>query len=234
MSETGIIHRHAEALEHLLMGYRTEPESRREETEPTALDNFTIAVSREIGTPAQEVAKEIGERLGWPVYDREVPRRIAEELHVPVAVVEEIDERRMSWLLECFEAFGSGRVLSESRYFHHLMSVVRSLGEQGRCLILGHGAAFLLPPQSTLRVRLVGDREDRIAAFSRACRLDHRTAVGKLDQLHRERSRFLREHFHVDPTQPRNYDLVLNTSRWTPSHCCDFILHALQQKAHCI
>jgi cytidylate kinase len=232
MTVTGFIHRQAEALEHLLVGYHTEPESGREATEQTALDRFTIAISSEIGTPALEVAREVGERLGWSIYDREVPKRIAEELHVPVAVVEEIDERRKSWLLECFESFSSGCELSESRYFHHLVSVVRSLGEQGRCLIIGHAAAFLLPPQGTLRVRLVGDRHDLITALSRVRRVDVCTAARQLDQINRERTRSLREHFHVDPSQPRNYDLVLNTSQWKPSDCCDFILHALQQRAN--
>jgi hypothetical protein len=184
-----------------------------------------------MGTPAVEVGKGVGERLGWPVYDREVPKRIAEALHLPVAAVEDMDERQKSWLLECFEAFGSGRELSHSRYFHHLICVVRSLGGQGRCLIIGHAAAFLLPPQETLRVRLVGDRHDRIASFSRARRLDHRMAGRQLDRINREHSRFMREYFHVDPSQPRNYDLVLNTSQWLPSECSEFILHALKQKA---
>ncbi|HEY7329914.1 MAG TPA: cytidylate kinase-like family protein [Gemmataceae bacterium] len=231
MTVTGLIHRQAEALEHLLVGYRTEPESRTDRAKQTELDRFTIAISREIGTPALEVAQQVGDRLAWPVYDREVPKRIAEELHLPLAAVEGMDERRKSWLLECFEAFGSGRELSQSRYFHHLICVVRSLGEQGHCLIMGHAAAFLLPPQQTLRVRLVGDRHDRIAALGRASRLDHWTATRQLDQINHEHSRFMREHFHVDPSQPRSYDLVLNTSQWSPSDCSEFILHALRQKA---
>jgi hypothetical protein len=231
MSLTSFLHHQAEALEHLLVGYCTEPEPICTMPEQTALDRFTIAMSREVGTPIQDVAREVSERLGWPVYDREVPARIAAELHLPVAVVEEIDERRQSWLLECIESFRSCGELSESRYFRHLIGVVRSLGEEGRCLIVGHGAEFLLPPQTTLRVCLIGDREDRIAAFRRVRRLDRWTAARQLDQLDRERSRFLREHFHVDPSQPRHYDLVLNTSQWSPADCGDFILRALQHKA---
>lgn len=231
MTVTSFLYHQAEVLEHLLVGYCTEPDAICATSEETALDRFTIALSREVGTPIREVAQEVGERLGWPVYDREVPAQIAHELHLPVGVVEDIDERRQSWLLECLESLRSHGELSESRYFRHLISVVRSLGEQGRCLIVGHGATFLLPSPTTLRVYLVGDREDRIAAFGRAGHLDRWTAARRLDQLDRERSRFLREHFHVEPGQPRNYDLVLNTSHWSPDDCGDFILRALQHKA---
>ncbi len=231
MTVTSLMIRHTEALEHLLVGCCTEPEPRYLTPEQTALDRFTIAMSRETGTPALEVARQVGQRLGWPVYDREVPARIAEALHLPVGAVEAIDERRQSWLLECLESFTSHGDLSESRYFRQLISVVRSLGDQGRCLIVGHGAEFLLPPHATLRVRLVGNREDRLAAFSRTRHLDHWRAARQLDQIDTERSRFLHEHFHVDPSQPRNYDLVLNTSQWSPTDCADFILRALHHKA---
>ena len=229
MTVTHLLHRRAETLEHLL-SYRIEPEITAQPT-ATAVDPFTIALSREVGTPALEVARQIGGLLGWAVYDREVPARIASDLHVPAAIVEEVDERRQSWLLDCIESFASPCHLSESRYFRHLLSVVRSLGEQGRCVIVGHGAEFILPPRSTLRVRLVGNREDRIADFARRFHVDHWKAANKLHETSRERSLFLREHFHVDPAQPRNYDLVLNCSQWSPSDCADFILRALHHKA---
>jgi cytidylate kinase len=88
-----------------------------------------------------------------------------------------------------------------------------------------------LPPQTTLRVRLVGEREDRIAAFGRRRHLDHLTAAREVEQVNRERSRFIREHFHIDPAKPRHYDLVLNTSQWSAADCADFILEALHHKA---
>jgi cytidylate kinase len=231
MIATKFLHRQAEALEHLLVGYRTESVTSYVTREETALDRCCIALSREPGTPVREVAREVGERLGWPVYDREVPALIAQELNLPVVIVEDIDERRQSWLLECIESFSSGAELSEGRYFRHLISVIRSLGERGCCLIVGHGAEFILPANSTLRVCLVGNREDRIASLSRRLHIDHATAERRLDEIHRERSRFLSAHFHVDPAQPRNYDLVLNCSQWSPSDCADFIFRALHHKA---
>lgn len=221
MTINSFLHRHAEALEHVL-GYRTEEKSRTVEAAETRLDRFTVALSREAGTPEQEIAAEVGERLGWPVYDRELPALIAEELHLPLHVVTDLDERRQSWLLECIESFGTRAELSESRYFRHLISVIRSLGSRGRCVIVGRGAAFILPSQSTLRVRLVGG----CSSFS-----VRGTRNSRLETINRERSRFLRDHFHVDPTQPDHYDLVLNTSQWTISECADVILRALHHKA---
>jgi len=230
MTVSSFLPRQAQVLQHLF-GYRAEQEQPNAEPMRSAVDRFTIALSREAGTPAAEVAHAVGERLGWTVYDHELPECIARELHLPVSAVEEVDERGQSWLLECLEAFASQPELSHGRYFLCLIAVIRSLGEQGRSILVGRGATHILPPRSTLRVLLVGDREDRITAFSRCFHLDRQTAARKVEEINRARSRFIREHFHADPTKARHYDLVLNTSQWSPSDCADFVIQALHHKA---
>jgi len=229
MLDTSVLPRQAQALQRVF-GYMTEQHPTPIGEPRTALDGFTVTLSYEAGTPGHEVAAEVGMKLQWPVYEHELLEQIAHELHLPVAIVEEIDERRQSWLLECLEAFVSKPELSESRYTRHLIALIHSLGAQGRCVIVGHGGAYILPPQSTLRVQLVGDPEDCIAAFSRRLHLDRHTAARKVEEINHERRRFIREHFHADPTTARHYDLVLNTSQWSLAECADFILQALHHK----
>jgi cytidylate kinase len=230
MTISSFLPRQAHALQQLF-GYQTEHERPNVEPARTVVDRFTVALSREAGTPAAEVAGALSERLGWPVYDQELPACIARELHLPVSAVEEIDERGQSWLVECMEAFSARPELSQGRYFLGLVAVVRSLGEQGRSILVGRGAAHILPPRSTLRVLLVGDREDRITTFSRCFHLDRGAAARQVEEINRSRSRFIREHFQTDPTKARHYDLVLNTSQWSPADCADFIVQALHHKA---
>jgi cytidylate kinase len=228
MMVSSFLPRQAQALQQLF-GYRTE--QYHTESASSAVDRFTITLSREAGTPAAEIARLVGERLGWPVYDRELPAYVARELHVSLSAVEEIDERGQSWLLECLEAFRSRSELSEGRYFRCLLVVIRTLGAQGRSVLVGHGAEHILSPRSTLRVRLIGEREDRISAFSRHFHLDRHTAARQVEEINRQRDRFIREHFHADPAKARHYDLVLNTSQWSPADCADFVVQALHHKA---
>jgi cytidylate kinase len=141
------------------------------------------------------------------------------------------DERQQSWLLDCIEAFASAPELSQGRYVRALIGVVRALGEQGRGVIVGRAAAYILPPASTLRVRLVGERDDRITQFSGRLHIKREQAAHQLEELGRERAHFIREHFHAEPDDHRHYDLVLNTSHWSPADCADFIQQALHHKA---
>ncbi len=54
-----------------------------------------------------------------------------------------------------------------------------------------------------------------------------RKATRKVAKLDRERSRFVRDHFHKDPGDPTNYDLILNIARLSPDDCAEQIIDAL-------
>src|SRR5262245_58219201 len=106
---------------------------------------FTVAVSREAGALGTSVAAEVGRRLGWPVYDRELLDKIAEELRRPASRLEAVDERPASWLEECLSALLDKQTVSPDTYFKYLNGAVRGLEKTGRCVIVGRGANFILP-----------------------------------------------------------------------------------------
>lgn len=116
------------------------------------------------------------------------------------ALLESVDERQQSWLLESVEAFLSTPfqsewmpLVSESSYFRHLVETVRALGMHGECVIVGRGAAFILPSETTLRVRLVAPVRERIAALSRIDGITEREAAQRVRTIDRERNDFIRD-----------------------------------------
>jgi cytidylate kinase len=149
-------------------------------------------------------------------------------------LLESVDERRQSWLTETFEAFmsASGKsewdpLVSESAYVHHLVKTVLALGAHGECVIVGRGAPFILPVETTLRVRLVSPVRERIAALSRKLSIAERKAALRIRAIDRERTDFVQDHFFKDPTDPLSYDLVLNVSRLSVRSCADLIVDTL-------
>jgi cytidylate kinase len=196
---------------------------------------LTIAIAREAGAPGTSVAREVGARLGWLVYDHELVERIAQEMGLRVNLLASIDERRVSWLEEAVEQFAAVPIVGENSYVRHLIETILSLGTHGQCIIVGRGAPQILPPETTLRVRLVGLREDRIAATGRRLGISAAEAAQWVEETDRQRTAFIREHFMHDPTDPRRYDLVLNTSRWSIAECAELIidaLHRMQKRNH--
>jgi len=195
-------------------------------SEPAA-PPFTIAISREAGALGNSVAVEVGRRLGWPVYDRNILDRIAEEMHRPPSHLEGVDERPVNWLGECLAGLFDKYHVGSDAYVKYLFAAVRGLGAAGRCVIVGRGANFILPPQSTLSVRLVARPEDRVAAVARRLGLSEHEAAAWVKTTERERLAFVNRTFQRDPTDPLHYDLVLNLSRLTVEEAADIILEAL-------
>jgi cytidylate kinase len=109
-----------------------------------------------------------------------------------------------------------------------------SLAAHGECVIVGRGAAQVLPAETTLRVRLVAPEEKRVEAIEQRFGISNEEAARWVEKTDAERIRFVRDHFHKDPADPRNYDLVLNSLRFSVDECADLILealHRLQTKA---
>lgn len=190
---------------------------------------FTVAISREAGARGTSVARELGQRLGWPVYDHELLEQVARDMHVTADLLERIDERPGSWLLESVQALSAAPNVTEIGYFRRLLKMLLALGARGECIIVGRGAPHVLPVASTLRVRLVGNRSDRVAVIERERGLSAADAARFVDTTDRERARFIRDHLLKDPTDPQNYDLVLNGSRFTVAECAETVLGTLRQ-----
>lgn len=229
-TSTMLLDRCAESLEHRQQHWSQRQRELTVDSEnQSRVHAATLAITREAGTPGTSVAREVGARLDWPVYDHELVDLIAKETGLRTSLLDSVDERHRPWLLECFETLGSARRLSESGYAVHVFETVVALGLQGHCVIVGRGAAHILPSFSTLRVRLVGLLEDRVTNAARQQNLSREEAARWVEETDRERSEFVKAHFFMDPADPRHYDLVLNTSRWSVAECADFIVRALHQ-----
>src|SRR5262249_11208099 len=130
---------------------------------------------------------------------------------------------------EFIESFGSGPRVSEAAFVRHLSAALRALGARGECVIVGRGAAHFLPPPTTLRVRLTATLDDRIATTSRELGVPRDQAARVLEATDRLPVQFIKDYFHKDPTDPQNYDLVLNASRFSVEECAELIVEALRR-----
>jgi hypothetical protein len=195
---------------------------------------FTIALAREAGARGPAVGREVGNRLGWPVYDQELLTLIARNTGLHASLLAKVDERSVSDLHECvteiLAGFGQSSFAGEYTYARHLMEVLTALGMLGECVIVGRGAAHLLPPETTLRVRLVAPRPDRIATLSRQFQVSLAEAERRLEEIDQERRTFIQRHFRRDPFDPANYDLFLNVARFTLADCANLIIQALHHR----
>jgi cytidylate kinase len=190
---------------------------------------FCVAFSREAGSGGITVANEVGRRLNWPVFDQQIMEKLAQDLKVDVTLVEDYDERRGSWLVDTIKAFSASGSVSEVAYFHRLVRMLQALGARGECVVVGRGSMYVLPLDTTLRVRIVASREDRIAFIARERQLTRAEAARFVDTKDRDRLKFIKDHFHKDPADPLTYDLIVNRSRFSVDETAELVIEALQR-----
>jgi Cytidylate kinase-like family len=134
-----------------------------------------------------------------------------------------------SYLGECLSSLFDKYQVGSDAYLRHLFAAVRGLGAAGRCVIVGRGANFLLPAETTLRVRLVALPEDRAREVARRLGVSIREAGAWVRTIDCERSAFCKLTFKENPAAPHHYDLVVNTSRLWVDEAADVITETLRR-----
>jgi len=209
---------------------RSQKPSSEESEQPSAGGNppLTITISREVGAGGQEVAAAAGKRVNWPVYDQEIINKIAEEMGKPSSHVRGVDEKYFTWLEEVMANLLSDYHVNSTVYLKNLVATIRGLGAVGKCVIVGRAGSFILPPESTLRVRLMGEMRDRVLAIGRRLGISNKDATNWIEKTERERIQFVRQNFGKEASDPHHYDLVLNTSVLDPEDCAEVIAAAVR------
>jgi cytidylate kinase len=202
-------------------------------SEDLTIPRCTIAIARQAGTHGAALARVLSRLLDWPVFDHELLDIIAKQMRLRVDQVESVDERPLGWFLESVEAFAAGHFASENAYVKYLAQTIQTLGKHGHCIIVGRGAGHILPAETTLRVRVVAPRKTRIETLSRKLSCSLPEAEKKMDQVDEGRTQFIEQHFYRNPNDPANYDVVLNSGRFSLEECAHVVvaaLRALQQR----
>ena len=202
------------------------PPPQRQATAPAC----TITISRESGAGGSAIAQEIGRLLDWPVYDRELLERIAEQAGLRSELLESLDEKRSHWLVEIFESLSGALVMSGAAYASHLAETILALAAHGQCVIVGRGAPLIVPPRQSLRVRLVANFEDRAQRTSERLGVSKAEAVAHVRRNDAHRDGFVKDYFHHDVGDPHDYDLIVNTSRFSLEQAAGLAIDALRRR----
>lgn len=186
-----------------------------------------LTISRQAGSGGTEVARRVGERLGWSVLDRDLVNVLAQRIELEPRLLQLMDETRVSWFSETLLNLFNSRLVLQDSYVSMLSRVIALAAFEGRVIIVGRGANLVLPPDDGLRVRVVAPRGLRIAALVEREGLESKAAAMRLDEVDTSRANFVRRHFHAEVSDTANFDLVIDAARFGLGGSADLICHSL-------
>jgi cytidylate kinase len=191
---------------------------------------FCITVSRESGARGSTVARLVGQKIGWTVYDQELLEYIAHEMHLRASVLESLEERDFDWSQQWLAKLLGEQWQNQDSYIVHLTKVVLAIGLHGESIIVGRGAACILPRERSLNLRIIAKDSDRISYLSQLERLTPQDAERYMRETDEQRKRFVHDYFQRNNEDVHEYDLVLDSSALGEECCADLIVSALRGK----
>lgn len=201
-----------------------------------------VTVSHELRSGGSEIARRIGERLGWPVLDgATIVERAAHRLGVDPALIAPLDEHPAS-LLERLGAglrFGAPEapldLTPDVPTADDVAAVVAAEVAQAAAtpplVILGHGAQCVLRGwRGALHVHVVAPLADRVARECLASRMPPAAAVAQLQRQDYDQAGYLRRYHKADRRDPLLYDLQVNTARLPVEEAAELIVRVVERR----
>lgn len=182
----------------------------KEPQEPVARFR-NVCISHEAGAGGGTVACLVGQHLNWKVYDHELLEAIAAGMKVPIEEARIYDELSPSVIQDWLLPLREEHYAPQEAYLDHLAKLVESIGKAGESIIVGRGAAFLLPRESTLCVRVIAPLKARAQRLADRMGVSLRTARRAARDLDARTLKFARTMYRVDAADPHHYDLVLDS-----------------------
>jgi len=192
-----------------------------------------LTVTRDRGSLADEIVRELAGRLGWHVFDKEIVNHIAEHSHVRENLVRELDERSQGLIQDAilrmlrmpeYPSFGT------EEYHAALLKTLAYISTLGNAILVGRGANFALRAEKEgLNVRITGSLEIRALRLAEKWKLTPDAARERTRSDDEERRKFIRQYFKQDIDDVRFYDLMVNTDRLSVKEVVSSIMPILRR-----
>ena len=189
-----------------------------------------ILVSREFGALGEKMARSLGERTEFSVWDRELVEAMAKEEGISERLLESLDETTVSAIDDAISGALMGAACMKSEYLRALMSVVHTIATHGGGIIVGRGARYILEPKDVLSVRVVSPLENRVRGYAERMNISDRESREMVTTKDRERDNFIRHHFKRERSNMSDYDLVVNTGTFSLEKCTELVATAYEAK----
>jgi cytidylate kinase len=191
---------------------------------------LSVAISRESGARGGTIAKKVGELVGWQVFNQESLDYLIQDDTARQQLLAEVPSSAKAWAEAHFARLQLNQKLAADPDTLAMVRLVLAVAARGDAVIVGRGAGFLLPVESTVHVRIIAPFERRVAYFAQALRLSREEAAAEVKARDDRRAEYLMRTLNRNPADPTGYDAVVNADRLQVEGTAQFIAWAIRTK----
>ena len=194
---------------------------------------FVITIGRQLGSGGKAVAEMLGQRLGVPVYDKQIINEAAKQSGLLPSIFEQADEKEskvkaMGWNTWGLNSAVYSGYINNDTLFGIQSQTIESLAEQGSCVIVGRCADYVLRNmEGVLSVFITANESDRLARICECRGTSGKEAASCLAQTEKRRAAYYNYYTFKTWGAAESYDLCLNSSLLGVEGCVEIILATL-------
>lgn len=191
---------------------------------------LTVALSREAGARGTTIAHKVGQLLGWQVFDQDMIDYLIVNDAGRAQIAAELSDGGRMWVEARYRKLVGERGLRVETETENLIRLVLAVAARGDAVIVGRGAGFLLPSETTVHVRIVAPFESRVNYLAQALRQTREEAAEEVRTRDDRRARYLTRSLLCNPSDPTVYDVIVNSGRLGVEGASQFIGWAVRTK----
>lgn len=177
-----------------------------------------------MGTGAYRVATEVAKKLKFTLVDGPRISILASQYGLTPELMQLVDEKPPSYI--------TAEDRKRAAALNAIELIILDLARKGNVVIYGRGAQdLLLGCRNVLRLRFIADFEERVERFAEREWIDPDMARALIRRSDHQRGGFIHFYFNRDWQDPKNYDLIFNTSSLSESVITECIIAAAKEPA---
>lgn len=199
----------------------TEPAAQQREKGEKHMAYSIITISREFGTGARVIGREVAALLGYGYYDRALIEMAAEKSGLSEEFIERTEEKASNSFLYnlATAAYIASDITAQytvpvnDRAFMVQSDIIRDIARSTNGVIVGRCADYVLKDHpSLLRVFIFADKQDRVNRIVNEYGQDAKNAESVLSKIDKGRANYHKFYTGQNWRAMENYDICINTS----------------------
>lgn len=199
-----------------------------------------VTISREYGSGGRKIGKILAEKLGVPLYDKEIIDLAVEKSGLSRDIIETAELRAkssFSYSLSSAMSFGEGyigdNVSLNEKLFITQVDVINQIASMGEGVIVGRCADYILREMpGVTNVFIHAELEDRIRRSIDEYGADPQKAKSIVQTYDKARANYYNYHTCQKWGEYSNYNLSINSSYITEEDAANLIVSYIETRSY--
>ena len=191
-------------------------------------DNFVITISREYGSGGRDIGRLVAQKLGIPVYDKEIIMKAAESSGLDPDYIKNEEQKITNSPMFSYTRIGyagaNNYAMSDQIYIAQSRAIREFAGE-GPCVIIGRCADFILKGEKDcLNIFVHADKLFKVNRLIEKYHITQAEAEKIIKESDKRRSRHYKFYTSYEWGDKDNYQICLNSAKIGIENAADMIV----------